>query len=242
MKRVLTLVLIFSSLMASAQQLRLLYQGSPLQDGDTIRIEYTQDDFNRDMLRPVISFENMSDSVFSGHTYAVYQEVAPGHMIQFCLFGTCVANLTTPIAFELNGHETVTEADERVMHFTFTPTETGVSTVGFVFENDNDTTEHPVIYVQYYSTTRVQDAPDFASVRAYPNPATAGVNVEYDPNLASRASLVIKNLAGAVVCRQPLSETGKSYVSLSELRSGVYFYGIEDASGKMLCTKKLLVR
>ena len=104
MKRVLTLVLIFSSLMATAQQLRLTYQGNPLSDGDTIRVEYTQDDLGRDLLRPVIAFENLSESAYSGHTYAVYENVAPGHMIQFCVFGTCVANLSTSIAIELNDY------------------------------------------------------------------------------------------------------------------------------------------
>lgn len=242
MKRVLTLVLIFSSLMATAQQLRLTYQGNPLSDGDTIRVEYTQDDLGRDLLRPVIAFENLSESAYSGYTYAVYENVAPGHMIQFCVFGTCVANLSTPIAIELNGHESVTEEDARVLHFTFSPTETGESTVGFIFSNDNDSTDHPVIYVQYYNSTGLDDMPDFTAVRAYPNPSTTGVYVEYDHNLATQANLVIKNLTGAVVSRQPLSETGKSYVNLSDFRSGVYFYGLEDKSGRMLCTKKLLVR
>ena len=37
-------------------------------------------------------------------------------------------------------------------------------------------------------------------------------------------------------------QTGKSYVNLSDFRSGVYFYGLEDKSGRMLCTKKLLVK
>ena len=242
MKRVLTLVLIFSSLMASAQQLRLYYQGNPVNNGDTIRVAYTQEDFNRDLLRPVIAFENLSESAYSGHTYAVYEDVAPGHMVQFCVFGTCVANLSTPIAIELNGHEYVTEEDARVLHFTFTPTETGVSTVGFVFANDNDSTDRPVIYVQYYNSTGLDELPDFTAVRAYPNPATSGVTVEYDRSLASQANLVIKNLTGAVVSRQSLSETGKSYVNLSDFRSGVYFYGLEDKSGRMLCTKKLLVK
>ena len=242
MKRVLTLVLIFSSLMASAQQLRLYYQGNPVNNGDTIRVAYTQDDFNRDLLRPVIAFENLSESAYNGHTYAVYEDVAPGHMIQFCVFGTCVANLSTPIAIELNGHESVTEEDARVLHFTFTPTETGVSTVGFVFANDNDSTDRPVVYVQYYNSTGLDELPDFTAVRAYPNPATTGVTVEYDRSLVSQASLVVKNLTGAVVSRQPLSETGKSYVNLSDFRSGVYFYGLEDRTGRMLCTKKLLVR
>ena len=197
---------------------------------------------NRDLLRPVIAFENLSDSAYSGHTYAVYQDVAPGHMIQFCVFGTCVANLSTPIAIELNGHESVTEEDARVLHFTFTPTETGESTVGFVFANDNDSTDRPVIYVQYYNSTSLDDQPDFTAVRAYPNPATTAVTVEYDGSLVSQANLVIKNLTGAVVSRQALSETGKSYINLSDFRSGVYFYGLEDKSGRMLCTKKLLVR
>lgn len=242
MKRVLTLVLIFSSLMASAQQLRLYYQGNTLADGDTIRVAYTQDDFGRDMLRPVIAFENASDNAYQGHTYAVYQNVAPGHTIQFCVYENCVDNLTIPSVIALDPHDMVTENDPRVLHFTFSPTESGESTVGFIFENDNDSTDHPVIYVQYYYSTGLDDQPDFTAVRAYPNPATTGVYVEYDRNLATQANLVIKNLTGAVVSRQPLSETGKSYVNLSDFRSGVYFYGLEDKSGRMLCTKKLLVR
>jgi len=220
----------------------MYYQGNALNDGDTIRVAYTTADLGRDLLRPVIAFENTSDNAYSGHTYAVYEDIAPGHMIQFCLFGTCVANLSSPMAFELAAHETVNEDDARVLHFTFSPTETGESTVGFIFSNDNDTSEHPVIYVNYYNATGIDDQLDFTSVRAYPNPATTGVYVEYDRNLVSQANLVIKNLTGAVVYRKPLSESGKSYVGLSDFRSGVYFYGLEDKSGRMLFTKKLLVR
>ena len=78
------------------------------------------------------------------------------------------------------------------------------------------------------------------SLRAYPNPAVNMVNIDYVA-LDNHTSLVIKNLAGKEVYRTPVSHSGKKQVDVSKFYAGVYFYGLET-DGKMLCTKKLLIK
>jgi hypothetical protein len=58
---------------------------------------------------------------------------------------------------------------------------------------------------------------------------------------ANNSSLVIKNLAGKEVYRTSVGTAGAKHVDISSMPAGVYFYGIES-DGKMLCTKKLLVK
>lgn len=242
MKRLFTLILILASMAASAQQLHLYYQGEAIGNGDTILYAYTSDDFGRDILRPVITYANESSDPYSGHVQAISQDIAAGHSLLFCVFGTCVSDLATPIAISLAANESVDISDERVLHFTFTPNALGVTTVGFAFTNDNNPSDQQVFYVQYSNSTGIDDAANFESMRAYPNPATSGVNVEFDASLAKGNNLVIKNLTGATIYSQPLSDNGKMYVDLTSFRNGVYFYGVEDKSGRMLLTKKLVVK
>lgn len=242
MKRLFTLILIFLSLAASAQQLHLYYQGEAVGNGDTIRYAYTSDDFGRDILRPVIAYANESSESYHGHVQAISQDIADGHSLQFCIFETCVSDLSTPIAISLAANESVDVSDARVLHFTFTPNASGVTTAGFAFTNDSVPSDQMVFYVQYYSPTGIDVVSSLESIRAYPNPATSGVNVEFDASLAGDNNLVIKNLTGATIYSQPLSENGKMYVDLTSFRNGVYFYGVEDKSGKMLLTKKLVVK
>ena len=137
---------------------------------------------------------------------------------------------------------TVDEVGTDYITITFTPNASGVTTAGFAFTNDSVPSDQMVFYVQYYSPTGIDVVSSLESIRAYPNPATSGVNVEFDASLAGDNNLVIKNLTGATIYSQPLSENGKMYVDLTSFRNGVYFYGVEDKSGKMLLTKKLVVK
>ena len=59
---------------------------------------------------------------------------------------------------------------------------------------------------------------------------------------AGSARLVITNLVGSKVAVHSLNGTsGKVRMDISNLDSGIYFYSIE-ADGKIVSTKKLIVR
>ena len=82
------------------------------------------------------------------------------------------------------------------------------------------------------------------SLTAYPNPATSSVTIAYDlSNLSSADTrVVITNLVGSKVAVRPIAGTsGKVSMDISNLDSGIYFYSIESA-GKVVSTKKLIVR
>jgi len=52
---------------------------------------------------------------------------------------------------------------------------------------------------------------------------------------------VIKNLTGKEVYRAAVSNVGRKQINVTSFSPGVYLYGIE-ADGRMMCTKKLLVK
>ena len=78
------------------------------------------------------------------------------------------------------------------------------------------------------------------TVSVYPNPAVNTVSIDYVAP-GNNTNLVIKNLAGREVYRAPVSQSGKKQVDVSKFYAGMYFYGLES-DGKMLCTKKLLIK
>lgn len=78
---------------------------------------------------------------------------------------------------------------------------------------------------------------------AYPNPANDKLTVEYTlPESASGAVLVVSNILGGKMSETRLDRTsGKVIVNTSDLKEGIYFYSIWN-DGRMLETKKLVVR
>lgn len=77
---------------------------------------------------------------------------------------------------------------------------------------------------------------------AYPNPASTSFSLEYSGNVTGSAKLVVQNLIGIKVREEVLAGTNdKSSVDVSGLPDGIYLYSLE-VEGKMISTKKLVVR
>ena len=109
------------------------------------------------------------------------------------------------------------------------------------YDNSDDCTS--VIFKLVYDPTSIETTPVASKLRAYPNPASDNVTIEYAYAGNSNAvNLVIKNLVGATLYTKKLDVNGnKVKVDVSEYSSGIYFYSIE-ADGRPLVTKKLLVK
>ena len=79
------------------------------------------------------------------------------------------------------------------------------------------------------------------SLRAYPNPATSEVRIDYSTN-NSNSRLVVFNMTGNKVSETALAESeGSVRIDVSTISAGVYMYGIEN-NGKISNIKKLVVK
>jgi hypothetical protein len=80
-------------------------------------------------------------------------------------------------------------------------------------------------------------------VRAYPNPASDNVTIEYAVSgNANKVQLVVKNLLGSTLYTRNLDvNSNRVKLNVSEYPAGIYFYSIE-ADGRPMVTKKLLVK
>lgn len=78
--------------------------------------------------------------------------------------------------------------------------------------------------------------------KAYPNPATTNIQIEYSiPVETTSAKIIIRNLVGDVVIETPLKELqGKANISVADLESGVYFYSLL-LNESTLTTRKLII-
>lgn len=73
---------------------------------------------------------------------------------------------------------------------------------------------------------------------AYPNPAISTVSIDYA--VETDGEIVVYNLSGQQVMSQAVSGTGSVILNVSNLRKGVYLYGVRQ-NGKGCGMKKLVV-
>ncbi len=110
-----------------------------------------------------------------------------------------------------------------------------------------DKAEERATRVEYKAndlTTNVQNAEALKpGVYAYPNPAIVSVRFEFSNLSPGDYKLVIYNILGAEVWSQRYYINGQRIekVDISTLRKGTYLYSLQDESGKVLVTRRLVV-
>ncbi len=242
MKKLFILLVAFAAFSAGAQSLKFIYNGAQLENNSTIDVVYTADDCGMIFDRPHLGFVNTgSEDV----TYSVglrdLNVNAEHNMMGFCVGENCctsegVSNL--PLA----AGEVVADDALNSFHPTIMLNGMGETSFKIYARNQNDPSDEAVVTVRFYYGTSIAERSQEYQLNAYPNPATTAVTVQYNPTLANGNTLVIRNIAGAVVYRQDASVSGKMRINTTDLKSGIYFYGLEDGNGRTLCTKKLLVK
>ena len=234
-KRIFALGLLMSVMTLNAQSIKLLYESQELNDNDTIR-EFLYDDENE--ISTYVGYQNTTGSSLE---FRVKKEVlllnGETTDVLFCIGSCYTGNLSQPISLAAN--ETVQTDDVSAFHATYTGCR-DAALLKFTFFNTEDESDKVSFYIHYTESTGLHESEPQVSLRAYPNPAVSSVNVEYASS-ARNTNLVIKNLAGREVYRTPVGNSGKKQVDVSKLNAGMYFYGLES-DGKMLCTKKLLIK
>ena len=157
--------------------------------------------------------------------------------MMFCIGDCYTGVLSQPQS--LAAGQIVSESDPLAFHAIYSGSNQPalVKYTFFLTNNENDKIS---FYIAFGSGSSIRPNDMVKILNAYPNPATRVVNIDYAAP-SSDAHLVIKNLTGREVYRTPVSQTGKKQVDISGFNAGVYLYGVE-AGGKMICTKKLLVK
>ena len=234
-KRIFTLALMMSVVVLNAQSIKLFYESQALNNCDTI-YELLYDGENE--INTFVGYQNMTGSPIE---FQVRKEIISLNEetteLLFCLGNCYTGNLSQPI--QLGANEAVPSSNESAFHAIYTG-RGDAALAKFTFFNTQDESDEISFFINYSKGTGLRENEGQLSLRAYPNPAVSKVSIEYvAPN--SHTNLVIKNLAGREVYRTPVGQSGKKQVDVSKFYAGMYFYGLES-DGKMLCTKKLLIK
>ncbi len=234
MKKIFTLLLVMSALIVNAQSIKVLYNDAPMSENDTVFVAV---DGHADQTDVFFGYQNLTNSAieFKVRKEVVFKEEDADMM--FCLGDCYTGNLSQPQTMEAN--QSVSASDAMAFHTIYSGS-TEPALVKYTFFLTNNESDHISFYIAYATGSDVKPADMVQALRAYPNPTTRVVNIEYAAP-ATNASLVIKNLTGREVYRTAVSMTGKKQIDVTQFNAGVYFYGVE-VDGKMICTKKLLVK
>jgi hypothetical protein len=223
---------------ASAQSVRVIYEGRTLNMNDTIDI---MDVEQGEQTNAYLGYVNVSASA-ADSMFFVRKEVVselPGALATFCVSTSC-CEFQSP-EFLFHAGDSVSDSDEHALHLIYTSPSAGQSIYRYVFQNSDNAGDATAFYVRYTQPAGIQSGVSASVLNAYPNPAVSSVKISYNAAALNDSYVVIRNLAGKEVFRAPVSPEGRSIVNVSSFSSGVYLYGLES-DGRMVVTKKLLIK
>lgn len=234
MKRIFTLLLVMSALVVNAQTIKIFYGGSELNNNDTVYVPISGQD---DEINTYLGYQNTSSSNIEFRVRKELLLLDEEGSIDFCLGDCYTGNLSAPIS--MRADETVAEDAETAMHVIYAGS-SQPALVKFTFFLTSNESDQISFYVSYGASSAVKESDIVKILRAYPNPASRVVTIDYVAPSAN-SYLVIKNLTGKEVYRAAVGAAGGKQIDVTAFTAGVYLYGIES-DGKMVCTKKLLVK
>ncbi|MBR4787802.1 MAG: T9SS type A sorting domain-containing protein [Bacteroidales bacterium] len=235
MKKLIILFAALLTLSASAQSVRLIYDGRMLNLNDTIDVAAVQDE----QTNVYLGYMNVSGS---DGWFTVKKEVVtalPGAASTFCVSTSC-CEFQSP-EFQVYAGDSVGDSDEQALHLIYMSPSAGQSIYRFIFQNSDDENDASAFYVRYTQAAGIQSALSAPALTASPNPAVSTVKISYNAAGAEDSYVVIRNLAGKEVFRAPASVEGRTIVNVSSFSSGIYLYGL-DNNGRMVVAKKLIVK
>ena len=224
-----------SVLVVNAQTIRILQDGNALNDCDTVFVPV---DENGDQVDAFFGYQNMTNNTIEFRVRKEVISIPQDGDMMFCIGDCYTGNLSQPQTMAAGQ---IIGADDHLLAFhTIYSGSSEAALVKYTFFLTNNENDKTSFFIAYGGSSSIKPTDMAKILNAYPNPASRMVNIEYAAP-SSNANLVIKNLTGREVYRTAVSLTGKKQVDISQFNPGVYLYGVE-VDGKMLCTKKLLVK
>lgn len=234
MKRIFTLLLVMAAVAVNAQSIRLFNGETPMNNNDTVFVPFGD---REDEVNVYFGYQNTTDADIN---FRVRKEIifqGEGTLLSFCIGDCYTGEYSRTMVLEAG--QMVPYSDEMALHTIFEgrPLPT---LVRYTFFKTDDESDCVSFYLYYGSNSGLRETDMVKTLRAFPNPAVKTVNIDFAAP-ERNSNLVIKNLTGKEVYRTPVSNIGRKQVDVSSFSPGVYFYGVES-DGRMICTKKLLVK
>ena len=237
MKKLLIPIFIGISLLSYAQSFQLTDpKGNPYTNGQTI-ISATITEEDLDMFNEFVTeivVENLTGTELDVQTLRTNIDFVNGMNAYVC-FGTCCDSTIYSIPC------TVEESEHFSLHlkpngkFGFCKFKLDFTAAG----------QSMTLYVEIEVKSLSVKENTTVLLSAYPNPVSANSTVNISYTLADKNSnqnLVIRNIMGAVVMNMPLNPYNNVVsIETSILKSGVYFYTIEN-NNQISAAKKLIVK
>jgi hypothetical protein len=248
MKKLLLLLFICASFLGYAQKFQLTApDGTPYTDGQRIYTAITEEDLvligdpdGEHILEFVkeIIVENLLDIELEIRALLTTISFVNGMELEIC-FGACYPSGS----FNDIEHVLLERGSEPYSIHLRPNDKFGLSSFKLEFLADD---EKMTLYVDIDMTkigVKEQNLAK-ASLSAYPNPASANTPINISYTLADKndSRLVIRNILGAAVINIPLNPNETTVaIDASSLKSGVYFYAIENRN-QISVAKKLIVK
>lgn len=237
---ILFIAIIFSSIFTFAQSIEIIYDNTVLTNGDTI--VYTSVD-NTATFVFGLWITNKSTQLVNVRARKIELSVIPGSDNYFCNWASCYQ----PNIFESPDSLPMMPADT-FKQFTGDYSSNGnpgATYVMYTFYNDSDHTDSISVVGKYVAGSGVGISQSQSNVyisKAYPNPVSSILYLDYAFDNSQSASIEIYNVVGSLVSKQEIQGTaGKAEINIASLNNGVYFYNV-IVDGVRITSKKFIVQ
>lgn len=243
MKKIFTLLLLFSVTLAFGQSLQVSYEGRVINSGDTVHMAVNNP---RGDNYYYFDIKNTAGDTVWIQIKKEEVSVVEGSLNTFC-FGECyegdVSDIMPAAAGETLSHS---NGSSHYFYSNYAPNEhIGVTVVRYRVINSSNESDEVCFTATYSHGVKICNAKaEVLSFNAYPNPAESQVSIKY--NLKSSSSdevnLVLKNIMGQTIYRSQVGKKSDNVtIDISSFPAGLYLYSLES-NGAILLTKKLYIK
>jgi len=241
MKKLIILLFVGLFLSSFAQKLQLTdVEGNPYTNGQTIIATITEHDLHpiTEAFHLDIFVKNITENSLLVNTVSTATQLVDGMIAEVCFGDGCYSGEIVAIDWEIEGGGSALYAVHLVTNENF-----GLSKFKFEFTAEGETiTLYAIIDMCGVGVKKHNNAN--VSLSAFPNPAPANSKINVSYTLADKNDnrLVIRNILGAEVMNIPLNPYENNIsIDASNLKSGVYFYAIENRN-QISIARKLIVK
>ena len=242
MKKILPLLgfIYLLTITAFTQNLSLSTSSGALSNGDTYAIFV---DSTAATMEAHVLVTNNNTVNIPVKVKKIENSIVVGSQNYFC-WGSCFS----PSIF-VSPDSVIINAGETVNYFTgdyVTSSTIGVTTITYVFFNNEDPNDTVSVVVEYHVTgVGIKEAKtkEIKFSNPYPNPSDNFTSFDYLlPKTTKYSKIVIRNILGTVVKEVKIfNKKGNIKLSTEELTDGIYFYSI-IVDDNIFITKRLIVR